>query len=88
MALARLITVLSLVVTCVNSLPVVSTIRRRDFSSLDCDTCKVIAAVLQDLLLTNPSEADIEKFVTNVCLLLKIEDKNVCTGIVLEFKVS
>lgn len=86
--LVRLITILSIVITCVSPLPVVSTIRRRDFSSLDCDTCKVIAAVLQDLLLTNPSETDIEKFAINVCLLFKIEDKNVCTGAVLEFKVS
>lgn len=88
MALARLIAILSIVITCVNPLPVVSTIRTRNFSSLDCDTCKFIAAILQDLLLTNPSETDIEKFAINVCLLFKIEDKNVCTGAVLEFKVS
>lgn len=54
----------------------------------ECATCKVVFTALQDLFLKNASEDEIVTIITAFCIDLKIEDENVCTAIVLEFKVT
>ena len=56
-------------------------------TGLECAACKVIFTVLQDLFLKNATEDEIVAVITAFCIDLKIEDENVCTAVVLEFKV-
>lgn len=57
-------------------------------ADLECETCKIVVVILQQLLLQNSTEDEIVDIITKVCIDFKIEDKNVCTQIVLEFKVE
>ena len=57
-------------------------------ADLECEACKIIVAALQDLLEKNSSEEEIVKVITTICIDLKIEDENVCTLVVPEFKVQ
>ena len=60
----------------------------KELIDLDCDTCKVIVDTIQFLARQNASEDEIVTVATELCILLKIEDKSICTQIVQEFKVS
>ena len=57
-------------------------------ADLECGACKAMVTVLQQLLLTNSSENEIVDVITKICIALEIEDENVCTLGVLEFKVQ
>ena len=61
--------------------------RVRGPADLECEACKVVVTVLQQLLLSNSSENEIVDIITKLCIALQIEDENVCTLGVLEFKV-
>lgn len=61
--------------------------RLRGPADLECDACKIVVTALQQLLLTNSSENEIVDVITKLCIALQIEDQNVCTLGVLEFKV-
>lgn len=56
-------------------------------ADLECETCKIVVELIQELLMQNTTEHDIVNVVTRVCIDLKIEDENVCTLVVREFKV-
>ena len=62
--------------------------RLRGPADLECEACKIVVTVLQQLLLTNSSENEIVDVITKLCIALQIEDQNVCTLGVLEFKVQ
>ena len=57
-------------------------------SSLTCDACKGVVAVIQILLDGGAVREDIEKFAVYFCERLNIEDRNVCSSIVPLFSVS
>ena len=61
--------------------------RLRGPADLECDACKIVVTALQQLLLSNSSENEIVDVITKLCIALQIEDQNVCTLGVLEFKV-
>lgn len=65
-----------------------SAARLRGPADLECDACKIVVAALQQLMLTNSSENEIVDVITKLCIALQIEDQNVCTLGVLEFKVQ
>ena len=54
--------------------------------SLECETCKLFSGVLADFLEKDGPEEDVAKLVKVFCILLKIEDENVCNSVVEEFK--
>ena len=62
--------------------------RLRGPADLECDACKIVVTALQQLMLTNSSENEIVDVITKLCIALQIEDQNVCTLGVLEFKVQ
>lgn len=51
-------------------------------STLTCDTCKVVASVMQVLLDSGGVREDIEKVVIYFCETFHIEDRNVCSTII------
>ena len=53
-----------------------------------CDACEVMVDAIQHLARSDISEDAVVTILTKLCVLLKIEDSVVCTGIVPEFKVS
>ena len=53
----------------------------------ECSTCKILFTELQNLFLKNATDEKIIAHITEFCIKLKIEDKLVCTAIVIEFKV-
>ena len=53
----------------------------------ECSTCKILFTELQNLFLKNATDEKIMAHITEYCIRLKIEDKLVCTAIVIEFKV-
>ena len=55
--------------------------------SLSCFACQVLAGALQDLFESKASEDEIAIVITDLCIALKLYDKNVCTLAVQEFKV-
>ena len=55
-------------------------------TSLECETCKLFSGVLADFLEKGGPEEDVAKLAKVFCILLKIEDKNVCDSVVEEFK--
>lgn len=55
---------------------------------LACDACEVMVDAVQHLVRSNLSEDAIAAVLTKLCILFKVEDSLVCTGIVPEFKVS
>ena len=55
---------------------------------LACDTCKVMVEAIQYLASMNTPEDTIVSVLTELCILFKVEDSLVCSGIVPEFKVS
>ena len=59
----------------------------KDPADLECESCKIIVGILQELMLQNASENEIVDVITRICIDLKIEDNNVCTLVVPEFKV-
>ena len=56
-------------------------------SDLTCDACKIIVDELDELFRENKTEDEIVDVITDICINLKIEDRNVCTLVVKEFKV-
>lgn len=56
-------------------------------SGLTCDACKIVVGVLDVLFMENRTEDDIVEAATYICIVLNIEDRNVCTLVVKEFKV-
>lgn len=60
----------------------------KELIDIDCDACVIIVRTIQLLARQNASEDDIAKAATELCILLKIEDKSICTQAVQEFKVS
>lgn len=58
-----------------------------DPADLDCESCKIIVGVLQQLMMRNATEDEITHIIARICIDLKIEDQNVCNMIVVEFKV-
>ncbi len=56
-------------------------------SPIECDICEGVVAVAQDLFESNKTEDEVAEFITNVCIVLKIEDRNVCSLVIPEFKV-
>lgn len=57
-------------------------------SGLTCDACKIIVDTLDKLFVENKTEDEIVDVITDICIDLQIEDRNVCTLVVKEFKVS
>ena len=55
---------------------------------LACDTCEVLVDAIQSLVRWNMSEDAIVSAITELCIVLKVKDSLVCSGIVPEFKVS
>ncbi len=55
---------------------------------LTCDVCETVVAVLQQLFQTGTAEDDIVNIAINICIDLKIEDRNVCESIIPLFKVN
>lgn len=56
-----------------------------DFS---CEVCTLVSEVLQFILDTGASEEEVAKYLAlPLCTLLKIEDENVCSLVVEEYKV-
>lgn len=53
---------------------------------LECMLCKTLVGVVQILMESMKTTKEIQNIVTEVCIFLKIKDKNVCTGIIREFK--
>ena len=53
----------------------------------ECSTCKILFTELQNLFLKYATDEKIIAHITELCIKLKIEDKLVCTAIVIEFKV-
>ena len=58
-----------------------------DPADLDCESCKIIVGVLQQLMMRNATEDEITHIIARICIDLKIEDQHVCKLIVVEFKV-
>lgn len=56
-------------------------------SDLMCDACKIIVGLLDTLYQENKTEDEIVAVSTEICIDLHIEDRNVCTLVVKEFKV-
>lgn len=54
---------------------------------LTCDVCKVLVALVQELWDLNKTKDEVASVVEFFCEELKIEDRNVCSAIVPEFKV-
>lgn len=54
--------------------------------SLECTACKVISGILEDLLELDTPEEDVAKLIREICIAEKIEDENVCSLVVEEFK--
>mmetsp|Transcript_7707 Transcript_7707/g.19458 ORF Transcript_7707/g.19458 Transcript_7707/m.19458 type:complete len:608 (-) Transcript_7707:1788-3611(-) len=52
---------------------------------LKCDACKVALFLTRDFLKKSGAETKVEDVVAFFCSALKIEDKNVCSDIVIEF---
>lgn len=59
----------------------------QESSSLSCELCKVVSSVLELYLEEDDSEEEIETILSELCVLLKIEDAHVCNSAVKEFKV-
>ena len=55
---------------------------------LTCEACKVVVDTLDTMFMENRTWDDIVAVITEVCIELKIEDRNVCTLVVREFKVA
>lgn len=55
---------------------------------VECDACKALTEVAQIAFKTKPNEDDIAKFLTKLCIKLKVEDNRVCTGIIQDFKAE
>ncbi len=51
-----------------------------------CEFCKVATGLVQSYLELETTEEEIVKLLTQFCIKFKIEDVNVCTGIIPEFK--
>ena len=56
-------------------------------SGLTCDACKIVVRVMDVLFMENRTQDDIVEAITYLCIVLKIEDRNVCTLVVKEFQV-
>ena len=56
-------------------------------SGLTCDACKIIVDTLDTMFMENRTWDDIVAVATEICIELKIEDRNVCTLVVKEFEV-
>ena len=52
----------------------------------ECDACKVFTDIAHIAFKTKPNQAEIVKFLTKICIKMKIEDSTVCTGIIKEFR--
>lgn len=56
-------------------------------ATLECTACKLAVKTLQQLFSQNATEDAIVKAVVELCVVLKVEDENVCSLVVPEFKV-
>ena len=57
-------------------------------SVLTCDLCKTIADILQDMFAQNKTEDEVADVATKICIDFHIQDRNVCTLVIPEFKVQ
>ena len=62
--------------------------RLRTPADLECEVCKIMVDALQHLLLSNSTEDEVVDVITKLCIDLQIQDQNVCTLVVREFKVE
>ena len=56
-------------------------------SGLECDACRIIVDAIDTLFSENKTTEDIVAVITDICIELQIEDRNVCTLVVKEFQV-
>ena len=56
-------------------------------SGLTCEACKILVDTLDTMFMENKTSDDIVDVITELCVDLQIEDRNVCTLGVREFKV-
>ena len=56
-------------------------------SVVTCDACKIIVGALDYLFMENKTQDEIVEVITDICIGLHIEDRNVCTLVVKEFQV-
>lgn len=56
-------------------------------STLSCEACKLVSDALEIYLKGKRTEEDIAKLVAQICIVLQIEDENVCDLVMEEFKV-
>lgn len=57
-------------------------------SSILCDLCKLVVPEIKSIFESNASEDEVAKLLTDVCIDFKIEDRNVCSSIVPEFRIE
>ena len=55
--------------------------------NLDCDLCKVLVGVIDDLIDANRTEEEVVVIATEICIALKIESERVCRLVTKEYKV-
>ena len=57
-------------------------------ASFNCELCKVVSSVLELYLEEGSTEEEIEEVIGQICILLEIQDENVCNSAMREFKVG
>lgn len=57
------------------------------FKNISCALCTFVVDHLNTLVQQQAKEEDIVDFIAKLCVSLKIQDENVCIGIVHEYKV-
>ena len=60
----------------------------RGVSSLSCDACEVAVGIVQDLFEQGKDWHYLATIAGDICIALKIEDRNVCISITQQFKVN
>jgi len=56
-------------------------------SGLTCDVCKAVVDIIDELYSQSKTEDEIVSVLTTFCIDFKIEDRNVCSLVIPEFKV-
>lgn len=60
----------------------------RRFSEWECNICKLVVTLIRTLTAQEKAKSEIQSVLTKFCIDMKIEDRNVCTAVILEFQVG
>ncbi|XP_062511163.1 sphingomyelin phosphodiesterase-like [Corticium candelabrum] len=63
-----------------------SSTRLSRLSDIECDVCKLIVPLIQSWFDKNSTEDEVAQLITDFCIDFQLEDRNVCIGIVKEFR--